>query len=255
MVQIFCDPSLKNAEGTLLLEKEQFHHIVQVLRLREGECFGVTYRGETAQYRYTIEKIGADGALCRLLDVKETDVELPCRITVLQGLPKADKMETVITKSVELGADRIVPVVCKRSVLKLEGKKADSRLQRWMKISESAAEQSHRAYVPEVSGLCGFKEAIQTAGSEAVRLIAYELAEEQGVTMEDTRRLIHGIRPGDRVEILIGPEGGFTEEEVRQAAEAGFAPITLGRRILRTETAAMTILSWLVFHLEARGKE
>ncbi|MCR5093641.1 MAG: 16S rRNA (uracil(1498)-N(3))-methyltransferase [Lachnospiraceae bacterium] len=250
MAQIFCDPGEKREDGTLLLSGENFHHIIQVLRLRRGEEFSVYFAGSTTEHRYGIERIGSEDAECRLRFSKEADVELPCYITVLQGLPKADKLETVIQKSVELGASRIVPVVCSRSIVRLDERKADSRTKRWSKIAESAAEQSRRAILPEVCLPHSVEEATELCRGAEVKLIAYELAGEQGASMDGTRQLIRGIRPGTEVCIFVGPEGGFTEDEVAVAKSAGFLPVTLGRRILRTETAAMTVLSWLVLELE-----
>ena len=249
MAQIFCEPGLKNADGMLVLSGESFHHIVQVLRLRVRDEFSVYFRGDTTEYRYGIEKIGTEDAQCRLRFSKPADVELPCHITVLQGLPKADKMETVIQKSVELGASRIVPVVCSRSIVRLDERKADTRTRRWAKIAEAAAEQSRRAICPEVCALHTVSEALDLCRDAEMKLMPYELAGEQGASMHGTRELIRGIRPGVRVVVFVGPEGGFTPEEVAQAQAAGFLPITLGPRILRTETAAMTVLSWLVLQL------
>ncbi|MCR4763581.1 MAG: 16S rRNA (uracil(1498)-N(3))-methyltransferase [Lachnospiraceae bacterium] len=250
MVQIFCEPSERADDNTLTLTGENFHHIVQVLRMRVGEELSVCFTGETAEYRYGIERIESDAAFCRLYFVKEADVELPCPVTVLQGLPKADKMETVIQKTIELGASRIVPVACERSVVRLDEKRGEGKRARWQKIAESAAKQSHRALIPEVTAPVSFAEALSMCADADVRLIPWELAGEQGASMEETRSIIKDVRPGQRVTVFIGPEGGFSEDEVRRAREAGFLPITLGRRILRTETAAMTVLSWLVFTLD-----
>ncbi|MCR5675998.1 MAG: 16S rRNA (uracil(1498)-N(3))-methyltransferase [Lachnospiraceae bacterium] len=250
MVQIFCEQTDRNGDNDLRLSGENFHHVIQVLRLRAGDELSVRFAGETAEYRYVLERIEADTALCRLRCVREADVELPCHITVLQGLPKADKMETVIQKTIELGAAEIVPVACERSVVRLDDKKKESRRERWQRIAEAAAKQSHRAVIPRVQAPCSFAEALVSCGDADVRLIPWELAGEQGASMEETRAIVNGIRPGQRVCVLIGPEGGFTGDEVQKAQDAGFLPITLGRRILRTETAAMTVLSWLVLTLD-----
>lgn len=250
MVQVFCGSEEKREDGGLVLTGENFHHAVQVLRLREGDEISVYFEGDTAEYRYGIEKISPDAAECRLYFVKEAEVELPCEITVLQGLPKADKMETVIQKSTELGACAVIPVSCARSVVKLDEKKSAAKQARWAKIAESAAAQSHRAVIPVVERPVSFDRALDMMKDADVKLIPYELAAEHGAAMERTRELIRSVRPGQKVAVLIGPEGGFTEEEAGKATEAGFEMITLGRRILRTETAAMTVLSWLVLELE-----
>ncbi len=255
MIQLFCDKADKAQDGTLTLTGENYHHAVQVLRLREGDEISVYFDGDTSEYRYGIEEISPDAAVCRLYFVKEADTELPCEITVLQGLPKADKMETVIQKSTELGASAFIPVSCARSVVKLDEKKAAARQVRWTRIAESAAAQSHRAVIPEVAKPISFDLALESVRDAQIKLIPYELAAERGASMDRTRELIRSVSPGQRIAILIGPEGGFTEEEVDKAVDAGFEMITLGRRILRTETAAMTVLSWFVLELDDLVRE
>ena len=128
-------------------------------------------------------------------------------------------------------------------------KKEKSKLARWQAIAEAAAKQSKRACIPQVTGVMTLKEAMQKAGDMDVKLIPYEMAED----MSHTRELIKNIASGQSVAIFIGPEGGFAEEEIKLAAESGVSPITLGKRILRTETAGMTMLSILMYELE--GKE
>lgn len=164
-------------------------------------------------------------------------------------------METVIQKAVELGAAEIVPVASKRCVVKLDQKKAKARVARWNAVAESAAKQAKRMVIPTVRDVLTFPEALsyaQAAGRDSsmpeqpVLLIPYEHAS----GMEKTRELLSQIRPGQPVAVLIGPEGGFEETEVQAAQEAGFRTITLGKRILRTETAGMTVLSVLMYLLE-----
>ena len=170
-------------------------------------------------------------------------------------------METVIQKAVELGAAEIVPVASKRCVVKLDAKKAAARVTRWNAIAESAAKQAKRMIIPEVHEVLSYREALQYAQSAGagiqahgqpdtalrpVLLIPYENAE----GMQKTRKLLSSIAPGQPVAVLIGPEGGFDEAEVEQAEQAGFQTITLGKRILRTETAGMTVLSILMYLLE-----
>lgn len=250
MTRIFCDAAERQPDGTLILTGEHFHHVMKVLKLHPGEEIGVHFTGETAEYRYGIEEIGTDTALCRLRFVKEDDVELPCKVTLLQGLPKGDKMDTVVQKSVELGVWEIIPVSCARSIVRLDWKRGEKKRERWQKIAESAAEQSHRAKIPGIVPPMEFSQAVAAVEDRSVKLIAYELAGQQGATMEQTREIFRRIDPRSRIALLIGPEGGFTEEEVREAVSRGFTPVTLGRRILRTETAAMTVLSWLVLLLD-----
>ena len=155
-------------------------------------------------------------------------------------------METVIQKAVELGACAVVPVVSKRCVVKLDARRAANKAVRWNTVAASAAKQSKRMIVPEVKPLCSFQDALREAQDMDVRLIPYENAE----GMAGTRKIFSSVRPGDSVAVLIGPEGGFEETEVEEAQEAGFLPVTLGKRILRTETTGMTVLSILMYLLE-----
>lgn len=155
-------------------------------------------------------------------------------------------MEFIIQKCVELGVARIVPVNTKRTIVKLDAKKEQARIKRWSGISESAAKQSGRGRIPEVTGVKSFAEALEEAKKLNMCLIPYELARD----MAQTREVLSSIKPGMSVGIFIGPEGGFEEEEVEQAEAAGARPITLGRRILRTETAGMAVLAMLVYLLE-----
>lgn len=155
-------------------------------------------------------------------------------------------MELIIQKAVELGAYAIVPVETRRCVVKLDEKKALKKTARWQQIAESAAKQSKRILIPQVKQVMGWRDALALAKELDVLLIPYELA--KGI--KETREILSNIKPGQSVGIFIGPEGGFEEEEVQAAMEAGAKPVTLGKRILRTETAGMTMLSILMFTLE-----
>ena len=218
--------------------------------MRIGEELAVSNGVDGKEYRCGILSMTEDEVLCELRFIKEDAVELPVRITLYQGLPKADKMELIIQKAVELGAFRIVPVATKRAVVKLDAKKEKSKLARWQAISEAAAKQSKRAVIPEIAPVMRFADALQEAQTMDVRLIPYEMAE----NMDKTRALLEGIKPGQQVAVFIGPEGGFAEEEIAQALERQVEPITLGKRILRTETAGMTVLSILMYELEGKGQ-
>ncbi len=156
-------------------------------------------------------------------------------------------MELIVQKAVELGVYEIIPVAVRRCVVKLDEKKAAGKIARWQGIAEAAAKQSKRAVIPNVHPVMHMKEAVERARSMDVRLIPYELAGDMG----RTKAIIETVKPGKDIAVFIGPEGGFEESEVRMATEAGIEPVTLGRRILRTETAGLTVLSWLMYHLES----
>ena len=198
------------------------------------------------EYRFGIEEITQDAVICTLRFVKRDTAELPVRIILLQGLPKGDKMEQIIEKNTELGVAEIVPVMLKRCVMKLDEKKAASRVIRWNRIAEAAAKQSRRGVIPCVREVLTLPEALSYVKEAERKLLPYELAENDAAHgMAYTRDLMNEIRPGDTVAVFIGPEGGFEEAEVIKARESGFRTVSLGGRILRTETAGMTVAGWL----------
>ena len=246
MLQIFADPSALRGD-LLTITGPDVNHIRNVLRMKPGEELNARIGGDGREYRFGIEEISEQEVLCRLRFVKESDVELPVRIILFQGLPKADKMEWIVQKSVELGAAGIVPVEMSRCVVRLDASKKDKKAARWQTIAESAAEQSRRAVIPKVERPVSLKEALALAGQQTdLILVPYELQETDG----STRELLDGIKEGGAVSIFIGPEGGFEPGEVERAKEAGILPISLGKRILRTETAALVVLSWLIYRFE-----
>ena len=245
MYQFFVDAS--QIQGTrIVITGSDFNHIKNVLRMKIGEEIAVSNGTDGKEYRCGIEEFAEDEVICTLRFVKEDGLELPAKVTLFQGLPKADKMELIVQKMVELGVYRIVPVATKRAVVKLDDKKAKSKVARWQTIAEAAAKQSKRRIVPEIGDVCTLKEALAQARAMDVKLIPYELSE----GMEKTRELIEGIKPDQEVAVFIGPEGGFEESEIALARNAGFTAITLGKRILRTETAGLTVMAWLMYQLE-----
>ncbi len=244
MYQFYVDPNQIEASRAVIVGAD-VNHIRNVLRMKPGEVvrvadgFGTCYEGK-------IGEICSDQVIVSLSGDAVESTELPVTVTLFQGLPKSDKMELIIQKNTELGVSSIVPVATSRAVVKLDEKKADSKVRRWNGIAEAAAKQSKRTLIPEVCPVINFKQALKDAAEYEVKLMPYENAE--GMTF--TRKCIGEIRPGAKVAVFIGPEGGFSEEEVEAASAAGFVPVTLGRRILRTETAGMSVLSMLAYALE-----
>lgn len=222
------------------------NHIKNVLRMSVGDQICVINGQNNKEYYCEITALGSDAVDTRICEIRESDQELSNEIVLFQGLPKSDKMELIIQKAVELGVHTIVPVSTDRTVVKLDAKKEANKRKRWMSISESAAKQSGRLRIPEVTQVVSFREALEMAGKMDVRLIPYELAE----GMEKTREIMSGIQPGQSVAVFIGPEGGFESSEIEKAMEIGVQPITLGKRILRTETAGLVTLAMLVYNLE-----
>ena len=247
MQQFFAEPSWIR-ENKIYMQGADVNHIKNVLRMKPGEDVRVNDgRGKT--YLCCISSYEEQTAVLDILKELDSVTELPSRIILFQGLPKGDKMEWIVQKAVELGAYSIVPFAAKRSVVKLDEKKAAKKQARWQLIAKGAAEQSGRGIIPEVSTVRTFAEALGMAGELDVVLIPYEL--EEG--MKETVRILEEIAPGQSVGIFIGPEGGFEEEEVERAKAAGAHAVTLGKRILRTETAGLTALSILMYHLESRN--
>lgn len=247
MYQFFVEPYQIDVNSKrVIITGTDVNHIKNVLRMKVGEEIAVSNGKDGREYRCGIAALEEDRVVCELRFIKEEGVELPSRVYLFQGLPKADKMELIIQKAVELGVYQVIPVAAKRCVVKLDDKKAKAKTARWQGIAEAAAKQSKRGIIPQVTEVCSFAQAVQMAADMDVKLIPYELAE----GMDRTKELIGRLVPGQSIAVFIGPEGGFEETEVNQALEKGIEPITLGKRILRTETAGFTVLAWIMYALE-----
>ena len=246
MYQFFVEDAQIGKEF-ITITGSDVNHIKNVLRMKPGEKIRVSNQ-QGKDYYCKILELGDDFVQADILDSEAAGTELGAKIFLFQALPKGDRMETVIQKAVELGVYEIIPVATKRAIVKLDAKKEKSKLARWQAISEAAAKQSKRAVIPQVHSVMSFAQALAWADTLDVRLIPYEMAED----MAKTRSLIEEIRPGQSIGIFIGPEGGFAPEEIEQAMAHATQPITLGKRILRTETAGMTVLSILMYTLEGQ---
>lgn len=245
MYQFFVDAS--QIQGTkVIITGKDVNHIKNVLRMKKGEEISVSNGVDGKEYRCGIEELSNEEVICTLRFIKEEGLELPSKVYLFQGLPKADKMEFIIQKAVELGVYQIIPVSLKRAVVKLDEKKEKNKISRWQQIAEAAAKQSKRGIIPEVKHVMSMKEAIAYSERCQVRMIPYELAKD----MKETKKILEGLKQGEDIAVFIGPEGGFEESEVKEAMDSGVIPVTLGKRILRTETAGMTVLSWIMYWLE-----
>ena len=190
MYQFFVDPSQILGKRAVISGGD-FNHIKNVLRMKPGDELSIFNGVDGKEYRCGIDSFTEDEVLCSLRFIKEDGMELPARVTLFQGLPKGDKMELIVQKTVELGIARIVPVTTKRSVVKLDEKKALARTARWQSIAEVAAKQSRRGIVPAVEKACSLKEALEQAADMDVKLMPYELS----AGMARTRQLIEAVRP------------------------------------------------------------
>ncbi len=247
MYQFFVEQNqIHMAEKRVVILGTDVNHIKNVLRMKPGEEISVSDGVDGKEYRCGILAFEEERVLCELRFVKEENVELSSRVYLFQALPKGDKMEWIVQKAVELGVCQVIPVAAKRCIVKLDHKKAAAKVARWQGIAEAAAKQSKRAIVPEVTSVVSFEQAMEKARKMDIKLIPYELAE----NMEKTKTIINGLIPERDIAVFIGPEGGFEASEITLALENGVEPITLGRRILRTETAGLTVLSWVMYALE-----
>lgn len=244
MHHFFAEPSQIKG-GIVCIEGTDVNHMKNVLRMKAGEKVEIS-DGQGIEYLCEVDRYEEEYVFLRIISAGRVEAELPSRIFLFQGLPKGDKMELIIQKAVELGVYQIIPTSTKRAVVKLDAKKAGKKTERWNAIALSAAKQSGRSRIPQVMPVLSFREALERARELDVVMIPYEQAE----GMEKTKEIISAVRPGQDVGIFIGPEGGFEENEVEKAIQSGAHSITLGKRILRTETAGLAILSILMYHLE-----
>ena len=221
-----------------------FNHIKNVLRMNLGDTFLVSHKGQS--HLCELFELSGDTAFAKILEENVQDTELPLEIYLFQGLPKSDKLEWILQKCVELGVQGVIPVETKRSIVKIEPKKKAAKQSRWQAIAESAAKQSKRNVIPAVSVPLSFKEAVEQAKEMDLILVPYENKE----GMAATKTALSSLKAGMKVGIFIGPEGGFEESEVETLQQEGAHIISLGKRILRTETAAITAVGMVMLYTE-----
>ncbi len=246
MYHFFVDSSAIG-EGKVRITGADLNHMKNVLRMKPGEAVLIS-DGTGKDYNCQVETYTDGEGILEILSENEDSRELPSRIWLFQGLPKSDKMEVIIQKAVELGAAGVIPVATRNAVVKLDAKKAEAKVRRWQAIAESAAKQSKRSYIPEIGSVMSLKEAFSYIEEQNFDLcmIPYEL--EKG--MDGIKQVLGRLAPGQQIAVFIGPEGGFDEDEIRLALEKKVIPVSLGKRILRTETAGPAILALLMMKLE-----
>ncbi|MEA5083090.1 MAG: 16S rRNA (uracil(1498)-N(3))-methyltransferase [Lachnospiraceae bacterium] len=227
---------------TIVITGEDAKHLATVLRSEEGDCVEVC-DGCGTDYCCEITAVDKKEVTLKISEKSPCQSEPKTKITLFQGLPKADKMELIIQKCVELGVEKIVPVATHRAVVKLDKKDSLKKIERWQKIAESAAKQSGRGIIPQIGEVVTFKEAVKFGAMAQGAIIPYEHEEKRGI-----REFVKGFS-GSEVAIFIGPEGGFADEEIALAMENGILSVTLGKRILRTETAGMATVAILLYEL------
>ena len=222
------------------------NHIGHVLRMKTGEKIRISDQSGRSYFCRILE-ITEEEVWAQIEDTDEMGTEFSHKVYLFQGLPKSDKMELIIQKTVELGVYTVIPVAMKNCVVKLDDKKAKSKVTRWQAIAESAAKQSKRSLIPEVKMPMSYKEAVAYAKKLDVKLVPYE--NEHG--MSGTKAAMEQIEKGESVAVFIGPEGGFAPEEIEMVRDE-MQLISLGRRILRTETAGIAALAILGYQLESQ---
>lgn len=221
------------------------NHIVNVLRLKVAdELILCNQRG--IDYKCTIESLTNEDIHCKIIEQSKSKSELPVKITLVQGAPKQDKMELIVQKTVELGVFQINPVEMRRSIVKYDDKKVDKKIERWQSIAEAAAKQSKRGIIPKVNGFQSWKKTLEGLKNFDKIIIPYE--HEEGISR--TREIFGQLRENDTIAVVIGPEGGFDETEIADLVDIGGLTISLGNRILRTETAGFATLAMIVYQTE-----
>ncbi|THE15411.1 16S rRNA (uracil(1498)-N(3))-methyltransferase [Bacillus timonensis] len=226
---------------------EDVHHITRVMRMSVGDTIFCCYNGRVALCAIT--EITNDMVLADVVEWVKNSNELPIKVCIASGLPKGDKLEYVIQKGTELGASEFVPFVAARSIVKWDEKKGQKKVERWEKIAKEAAEQSHRAMIPNVTKPLSFKELLSFSGSYTYKVVAYEEDAKRGES-SNLSRVLSQLKHGESLFVVIGPEGGLTEKEVESLIENEFISCSLGPRILRTETAPLYVLSAVSYYFE-----
>ena len=223
------------------------NHIKNVLRCQKGEHIEICNSETSKNYLCEINKIEKEEIECNILENLRSNVETDIKVTIFQGLPKADKMEYIIQKSVELGAYDITPVEMKRCIVKLNEKDKEKKIQRWQKIAEVAAKQCKRDIIPKINNITNVKLICNIIQNYDIILVAYEKEKER--TLKSELKKIKEYNQKN-IGIIIGPEGGLDEDDVKLLEESGAKVITLGNRILRTDTVALNVLSNIMYELE-----
>lgn len=230
--------------GRFYINGSDHNHIKNVLRMKQGDEFLISFDGNS--HLCVLESIDESTAVAKIICENYQSTELPVHIHLFQGLPKADKLELIIQKCTELGVYEITPVEMSRCVVKLEEKKKKSKTERWQAIAESAAKQSKRNIVPIINTPLSFSALMKKTDEFDVFLVPYE--SEDG--MKSTKKALSKIKSGAKIAVLIGPEGGFDEKEIEICREKNTDIISLGKRILRTETAAVTSVGMCMLYCE-----
>lgn len=238
MYRLFCVFKQPPKDLITIFDFEQVHHINNVLHLKANE--GIIVFDEKGNEYYTvIEKITAKNIALKVVNMKKKIVEDKIQVTIACAIPKKSKFDDLVDKLTQLGVDRIIPMETERVIIKLDGRKKDLRLSRWNKIAVSASEQSQRNTLPVIEPIKNIKQVLLESSGYDLKLIPALIDERKTLNA-----VLQGINPRN-ILVLIGPEGDFSLSEMDLAKEAGFIPVTLGANVLRVETAAVAVASYL----------
>ena len=232
----------------IIIDTDDVNHIKNVLRKNIGDTILVCDYEKSLNYNCKIKKIGKKEIVCEIVSKKQSESESNVEIDIFQGLPKVDKMELIIQKGTELGVNSFIPVVFKRSVVKIDEKDKEKKMTRWQKIAEVAAKQSGRDKIPLIKNIENVKNICQSFENYDIVLVAYEAENQNG--LKEALQSLHG-KDEVKIAVVIGPEGGIEEQEIASFKEAGAKIVTLGKRILRTETVCLAITAIINYELES----
>jgi 16S rRNA (uracil1498-N3)-methyltransferase len=256
-MQRYFIPSEQMTENSCVITGQDAHHINKVIRLQLNDEI-VCCNGDGRTVLAKISEMSKDTIQCVIIKEMKEHRELPVDVIVVQGLPKGDKLEWIIQKGTEMGAHGFIPFSSSRTIVKYDPKKEQKKIDRWEKIAKEAAEQSHRSKLPYIGEVSSFKKILELEAE--CKLVAYERASLDGLkdlnasfTASSFFEALKKVKQGDRIIIVIGPEGGLEEEEIIQLEKRGFTTISLGKRILRTETASQYALAVISFYFEQMG--
>lgn len=236
----FFVSKLDEKAGVAVLSDGEFHHLRDVLRLAKGDQV-IVFNGKGGEYGAVIKELRGGKVFLEIIKRLNTFKEPKLRITLAQALPKGGKMDFIVQKATELGVSEVYPLLTARSVPDIEGDRALRKVERWRRIAKEAAKQCGRAYIPEIHFVITFKDLLSLP-FDGERIIFWEGEKERKL------RDLEGIlRRSKGLLLTVGPEGGFSEEEIEAASSRGFIPVGLGERILRAETAPIVALSILFY--------
>ena len=239
-----------NINDTVIISGDDAHHIIKVLRYKPGDLLKLS-DGKNTEATAVIEEIDAKDIQIKTKIIEKNMKEnIKPVITLFQGLPKGDKLDFILQKNTEIGVSKFVPIITERTVVELSQKKFSNRMQRWKKIVQEASKQCMRLDIPQIAEVKGFDESLKDIKDYNLAIIPWE--QEKSCFLKN---ILNGVQRQDalKIAVFIGPEGGFTGGEIEKAKSSGAVPVSLGSRILRTETASIAVCAAIMYELGELG--